>query len=194
MTLALPTTNYTLAYVAKEQTMAQWVAEDQIVGNVVPAAAVHVRPARDDDIAAIVAVVDENARLGHLLPRSAENIQSSLASWLVAEINGQVVGIGSLVDMSPTLVEVRSLAVLPAYRSYGIGAHLVDALVDQARERGIPTIFALTRAVSFFTRLGFVISARESFPEKVWKDCVVCPLQHHCDETAVVFEMGRELP
>ena len=159
-----------------------------------PADAPLVRPAEDPDIFAIVAVVNENARMGHLLPRSPENIRSSLPNWLVAEVGGRVVGIGSLVAMNPALVEVRSLAVLPEYRAYGIGALIVRELVEQARARGIPTVFALTRAVSFFERLGFVITDKERFPEKVWKDCVICPLQHACDETAVVFEMGRELP
>ena len=163
------------------------VAEDAIYAA--PAGAPTVRPAEESDIFAIVAVVNENARLGHLLPRSPENIRASLPSWLVAEVGGRVVGIGSLVAMSPTLVEVRSLAVLPEFRAYGIGALIVRGLVEQARQRGIPTVFALTRAVSFFTRLGFAISSRERFPEKVWKDCVICPLQHACDETAVVLEL-----
>jgi amino-acid N-acetyltransferase len=165
------------------------VAEDEIETRVAPEQAPVIRPATEADVLAIVGVVNENARLGHLLPRSAENIRASLPNWLVAEVGGLVVGIGSLLSMSPTLVEVRSLAVLPNYRRYGVGALLVRGLVEQARERGIPTVFALTRAVSFFERLGFVVTDRDRFPEKVWKDCVVCPLQHACDETAVVLEL-----
>src|SRR5215207_11172071 len=134
-----------------------------------------IRPATERDVQPIADVVTANARHGQLLPRSAENIRASLRNWLVAEIDGKVVGIGSLLDMSPTLVEVRSLAVLPAFRSYGIGGLLVHGLVAQARARGIPTVFALTRAVPFFERLGFVVTSTERFPEKVWKDCVICP-------------------
>ena len=165
------------------------VAEDQIRAKGTLTHAPVVRPATEADVAAIVGVVNENARLGHLLPRSAENIRASLRNWLVAEVDGRVVGIGSLLTMSPTLVEVRSLAVLPSYRRYGVGALVVRGLVEQARARGIPTVFALTRAVGFFERLGFSVSDRARFPEKVWKDCVVCPLQHACDETAVVLEL-----
>ena len=168
------------------------VAEDQVYITTIPAGAPLVRPATESDIQAIVGIVNENARLGHLLPRNAENIRASLPKWLVAEVDGQVVGIGSLLAMSPMLVEVRSLAVLPDYRRYGIGALLVRGLVEQARERGIPTVFALTRAVSFFERLGFVVTDRGRFPEKVWKDCIVCPLQHACDETAVVYELSPD--
>ncbi|HJZ48609.1 MAG TPA: GNAT family N-acetyltransferase [Roseiflexaceae bacterium] len=148
-----------------------------------------IRPAAERDVQAIADVVNAHARQGQLLPRSAENIRASLRNWLVAELEGRIVGIGSLLDMSPTLVEVRSLAVLPAYRSYGIGGLLVRALVERARARGIPTVFALTRAVPFFERLGFAVTDRQRFPEKVWTDCVICPLQDRCDETAVVLEL-----
>src|SRR6476646_5874201 len=123
-----------------------------------------IRQAIERDVQAIADVVAANARHGQLLPRSAENIRASLRNWLVAEVEGRVVGIGSLLDMSPTLVEVRSLAVLPTYRSYGIGGLLVRDLVERARARSIPTVFALTRVVPFFERLGFVVTDRERFP------------------------------
>ena len=148
-----------------------------------------IRQATERDVQAIADVVTANARHGQLLPRSAENIRASLRNWLLADMDGRVVGIGSLLDMSPTLVEVRSLAVLPAYRSYGIGGLLVRGLVERARARGIPTVFALTRAVPFFERMGFVVTDRQRFPEKVWTDCVICPLRERCDEIAVVLEL-----
>ena len=165
------------------------VFEDQVYITAAPSGAPIVRQATEADVHAIAHIVNENARQGHLLPRSPEKIRHSLPHWLVAELNGVVVGIGSLVEMSPTLVEVRSLAVLPAYRSYGIGATIVRGLVERLRERGFPTVFALTRAVSFFERLGFHVTDKERFPEKVWTDCVVCPLQLACDETAVAYEL-----
>lgn len=148
-----------------------------------------VRAAAEADVPAIVRIVAENARQGHLLPRSAENIRASLRSWLVAEVDGEVVGIGSLVEITPVLAEVRSLAVLPAFRSYGVGAAIVRGLVAEARRRRFPTVFALTRAVGFFEKIGFVVTGQERFPEKVWRDCVLCPLRQRCDETAVVMEL-----
>jgi len=163
----------------------------QFISVAAPLRQVSIRPAADADVQAIADIVNAHARQGHLLPRSAENIRASLPNWLVAEVDGAVVGIGSLLAMSPTLVEVRSLAVLPAYRSYGVGDQLVRGLVARARARGVPTVFALTRAVPFFERLGFTITAKERFPEKVWTDCVICPLKERCDETAVVLELNR---
>ncbi|MCS7290804.1 MAG: GNAT family N-acetyltransferase [Roseiflexus sp.] len=164
------------------------VCESQIF--VVPPRApdIIVRRAEEEDVDAIAAIVAENARQGHLLPRSVDNIRATLSSWLVAEVDGNIAGIGSLVQMSPTLVEVRSLAVVPEYRGLGIGQAIVRGLVDEARRRGFPKVFALTRAVPFFERLGFRVTAKEDFPEKVWRDCAMCPLQHACDETAMVIE------
>ncbi len=167
--------------------MATFVSEQDII--ITEQSEVIVRSAAESDITAIVAIVAENARQGHLLPRTAENIRASLASWLVAEVGGNVVGIGSLLVMNPVLAEVRSLAVLPQYRAFGVGAAIVKGIVAEADRQGFPTVFALTRAVGFFLKLGFTITDKERFPEKVWRDCAICPLQHACDETAVVLEL-----
>lgn len=163
----------------------------QAVAVAEPSTAVDVRPAQLGDIAGIVALVEENVRAGHLLPRSAAEIQAALPDWVVVVSDDRVVGIGSLVLMNPRLVEIRSLAVAADYRAFGLGALIVRELVAQAQRRNIPTIFALTRAVNFFLRLGFVITDKERFPEKVWRDCVKCPLVTCCDETAVVYEGDR---
>ncbi|HEU5013784.1 MAG TPA: GNAT family N-acetyltransferase [Roseiflexaceae bacterium] len=171
--------------------MISQVLEGHVGTTLKPNKDVIVRAATEADIEAIVAVVNENVRQGHLLPRTPENIRASLNTWLVAEVDGQVVGIGSLLKMSDVLVEVRSLAVLPAFRSYGVGAKIVQGLVEEARRRGFRTAFALTRAVHFFEKLGFTVTNKERFPEKVWTDCAICPLRHACDETAVVLELGR---
>jgi len=151
--------------------------------------AIVIRRATCADVDRIAAIVNQHARAGHLLPRSANNIRATLHSWIVAEVDGLIVACGSLLEMNPTLVEVRSLAVLPAYRSHGLGAQIVRELVSEARQRGVPTVFALTRAVPFFERLGFEVTNKERFPEKVMQDCVICPLQRCCDETAVVLDL-----
>jgi amino-acid N-acetyltransferase len=173
----------------KEADLTTLVSEGQVAVAPTPSAQVMVRRADEADVPAIVRIVAENVRQGHLLPRSAENIRASLPTWLVAELDGEVVGIASLLEMTPVLAEVRSLAVLPAFRSYGAGAALVRGLIAEARRRRYPTLFALTRAVGFFEKLGFTVTGQERFPEKVWRDCVLCPLQQRCDETAVVLEL-----
>jgi len=150
---------------------------------------INIRKATLADAAQISALVDLGVSEGQLLPRSPEMIGASINDWMVAEDGERIIGIGSLLEMSPVLLEVRSLVVAPKYRKFGIGAKIVDGLVDEARARDVPTVFALTRAVAFFERRGFVVTDKENFPEKVWRDCIVCPVRFNCDETAVVMKL-----
>ena len=138
------------------------------------------------DAPAIADLVNLGEREGQLLPRSLEFVRASIGDWIVATDHENIIGAGSLLEMSVALSEVRSLVVAPAYRQNGVGAKIVDALVDEAHARGIPTVFALTRAVPFFEKQGFIVTEKENFPEKVWRDCVICPVRHACDEVAMV--------
>ncbi len=151
-----------------------------------------IRRATLADAQAIADLVNLGEREGQLLPRSLESICASIGDWVVAQDSRGIVGVGALVEMSPVLSEIRSLAVAPAYRKFGIGGKIVDALVGEARARGIPTVFVLTRAVLFFEKQSFIISDKENFPEKVWHDCNICPVQFACDEVAMVKSVGSQ--
>ena len=87
------------------------------------------------------------------------------------------------------VAEVRTLAVRPDHHGRGLGGHLVEYLVADARALGLPRVIALTREVPFFERCGFVVVPRESLPRKVWTDCVRCPKRHACDEVAVALDL-----
>lgn len=153
--------------------------------------AVTVRMATAGDVDGIVALVNLHARRGNLLPRSRQAISHSLGNWLIAEAAGELLGCVSLLRYTSGLVEVRSLAVKDQTQGRGIGSKLVKALIEEANQRQIPTLFALTRAVGFFQRCGFIITDKSRFPEKVWHDCQKCPLVDNCDETAVVMELMK---
>lgn len=155
------------------------------VPSVVPTT-IALRKATLADAPAIADLVNTGQREGQLLPRSLESICASIDDWIVALDDERIIGAGSLVEMNPALAEVRSLVVAPAYRKFGIGAQIVHALCALARERNISTVFALTRAVLFFEKIGFHITEKENFPEKVWRDCSICPVQLACDEVAMV--------
>jgi len=151
-----------------------------------------IRRATIADAQAIADLVNLGEREGQLIPRTIDSIRNSIDDWMIAESDERIIGVGSLVEMGPTLTEVRSLAVAPHFRQFGIGAKIVAALLDLAREREIPTVFALTRAVRFFEKQGFVVTTKNNFPEKVWRDCIVCPVRDACDEVAVVKSVASQ--
>ena len=67
-----------------------------------------------------------------------------------------------------------------------MGSLLVATAIEQARELGVPTVFALTLEPEFFKKNQFDVVPKEALPMKVWSDCARCPKQDHCDEIAVV--------
>lgn len=66
----------------------------------------------------------------------------------------------------------------------------MKALITLAQSRKVPTLFALTRVAPFFSKLDFSPSEKERFPEKIWRDCQLCPIQDNCDESAVVIHLN----
>jgi len=147
------------------------------------------RKATAKDVPGIVGLVAGYSERGELLPRGFEEIASGLDDWVVAVWGDTVKACGSLVRYTPELSEVRSLAVSEKAKRNGLGLAITQALIDEALSRGVHTLFALTRAASFFQKLGFEVSLTERFPEKVWRDCRLCPIQDRCDEVAVVMNL-----
>ena len=154
----------------------------------------NIRPAHPEDVPEILFLVNEHARRGDLLPRTAASIHDTLNDWLIAKDEaGAIVACVCLYNYSPALAEVRSLAVHDRAKGGGWGSTLLKAIILEARRRDIQTLFALTRAVRFFQRGGFELTSRERFPQKVWRDCRHCALIDRCDETAVVLNLVHPL-
>lgn len=144
------------------------------------------RPARETDVAPLLTLINGYAERQLLLRRSEESLRARLGDFLVAERATEVVGCGALSELGPGLGEVRSLAVRSDQTGRGVGHALVERLVDWAHERGFTQVLSLTRRVSFFQALGFEITDRRLFEEKLRSDCQTCPLNLCCDETALV--------
>ncbi len=153
------------------------------------AASVVVRAARPADVDALAALVAEFARRGDVLPRAAAAIRVTLGDWVVGVAGDEVVACGALFRYGPGLAEVRTTIVRDDWQGTGLGRRIVEAVVAMAAERGVATVFTLTRRAPFFERLGFVATEKAAFPEKVWKDCRTCPLIDACDETALRLDV-----
>jgi len=148
----------------------------------------HLRKAQDADVPALFRLINGYARRNLLLPRTEPSLQARLGDFLVAEANGEVVGCGALSPLGPGLGEVRSLAVRADHAGHGLGSRIVRALMDQAVEQGLLEVLSLTRHVSLFASLGFTVTRRERFLDKLAADCVACPMNSNCDETALLWE------
>jgi amino-acid N-acetyltransferase len=147
---------------------------------------VQCRKATVADVEALHALIQDYADKGIMLPRSREALTRHIDSFVVAEDEGRLVGCGSLFRLGSDLVEIRSLGIAEGYKGQGIGTRMVDMLIAEARAQNVPKVMALTYQVSFFQKNGFHVVDKEIFPEKVWTDCVHCPKQSRCDETALL--------
>lgn len=115
-----------------------------------------IRGARTSDVRTIRSFIDAYSSDGRLLSKATVTLFEDIQEFLVAEVDGDVVGCGALHVMWEDLAEVRTLAVDPARAGQGIGSALLVALLDRAREVGVKRVFCLTFAVPFFSRHGFV--------------------------------------
>ncbi|MBC3190855.1 amino-acid N-acetyltransferase [Pseudonocardia sp. C8] len=119
-----------------------------------PAPTVHVRRARTPDVRAIRELVDEYAGRV-LLAKETVTLYEAVPEFLVAEIEGKVVGCGALHVLWEDLGEIRTVAVSPSVLGRGVGHTIVDALIEGARELGLQRLFVLTFEKQFFARHGF---------------------------------------
>ncbi len=125
-----------------------------------------------------------------LLWRTPEDILAHKDNFFVAQARDEIIGCVALQDYGDGLYELRSLAVKEGHGGLGLGSSLVRAVVQEAGKRRGRELFALTKKVDFFRKLGFGIEPKERFPQKVWKDCQLCNKRDHCDETAVAVRFS----
>ena len=123
---------------------------------------------------------------GTLLPRTLAEICENVRDFVVLENEGRTIGCGALHLYGTHLAEIRSITVGPRVQGQGGGSRLMKALMAEAKRHRVDCICLFTRAPEFFTRQGFQIAQREDLPDKIYKDCHVCPRFHRCDEVAMV--------
>ncbi len=123
---------------------------------------------------------------GTLLPRNFPEICENVRDFVVLEHRGRIIGCGALHLYGQHLAEIRSITVDPLHQRSGGGKRLVDALLEEAEKHKVTCICLFTRKPEFFSHLGFTIAQREDLPDKIHKDCCVCPRYHCCDEVAMI--------
>lgn len=163
-------------------------------------AAVTLRTAVPSDVPAIHRLITDNLEVGHLLPRSSEDVERHVARFIVAAVDDAVVGCAELAPLSAKVAEVRSLVVAESFRGRHIGPQLVAEVATTATASGFSTLCAFTHEPSHFVRMGFTIVPHIWVPEKIAHDCTACPLFRRCGQHAVMLALrpgvtiGPELP
>ena len=122
------------------------------------------RRARLADVEAIHQINERYARRGILLSRTPEEVAEQIATFRVAELDGEVCGIVALRDFGEGIGELRSLAVRESVQGRGMGDMLVRAVVRDAREGGIGSLYVLTANPGYFSMHGFVEVGWEDLP------------------------------
>ena len=61
-------------------------------------------------------------------------------------------------------IELTGIGVLPEWRDRGVGAHVVERLVDTAAADGFETVYVLTDQPDYLTQFGFEAVATEDLP------------------------------
>ena len=147
------------------------------------------RQAVPADAAAIHRLIVDNLELGHLLPRTFDDVSTNAPRFTVAESDGRVIACAELAPLSATVAEVRSLVVETEARGRQIGPRLVADLAARAIARGCSTLCAFTHDPSHFVRLGFSIVPHVWVPEKIAHDCTACPQFRRCGQYAVTLPL-----
>ncbi len=170
-----------------------------------------IRRATIADVPAMARIINDAAEFGLMLPKSLAVLYENVREFHVAvEADGggdqgagngefskpqtpnpnspseRVVGVCGLSIVWANLAEVASLAVEKDQRGKGLGKLLVQTVLEEARQLGIPRVMTLTYERVFFEKLGFSVLDRQELPLKVWSECVRCPKNQACDEIAMV--------
>ncbi len=149
-----------------------------------------IRRAHVDDVEQMASLINGYAAQGLMLPKTEAQLYNNLRDFIVADVDGSVVGCAGLKITWRNLAEIVSLAVAQEWQGRGLGRGLCEPLIEDARALSIPTVFTLTYQVAFFAKLGFELVAKTTLSQKVWQDCQFCPKQECCDEIAMILRLS----
>lgn len=148
------------------------------------------RKARVDDVGAVFELLRGPTQEGVILPRSRVDLYHELRDFFIWDgAGGGIVGVAALRIWWNDLAEIRSLVVSPSGRGKGVGQRLVDACLDEALMLGLNRVFVLTFRPDFFGRFGFEGVEKQSLPQKIYNDCVLCAKFPDCDEEAMLLSL-----
>jgi amino-acid N-acetyltransferase len=152
-------------------------------------ARITLRSAAEGDAKKLHALIQANLAEGRLLPRTLDELKVHAGRFVVAVRSRKIIGCAELAPLSTQVAEVRSLAVDGNARGNHVGVAIVDELRRRARRNGFEKLCAFTHAPGYFIHMGFSIVPHLWLTEKVFTDCVKCPLFRECGQYAMVVPL-----
>jgi amino-acid N-acetyltransferase len=114
-----------------------------------------IRAAKTTDVKKIRAIVDTYAVERKLLSKETVTLFESVQEFVVAEVDGEVVGCGALHVLWEDIAEVRTVAVVEQMHGKGVGHLILENILARAKAVGVKKVFCLTFETKFFGSHGF---------------------------------------
>jgi amino-acid N-acetyltransferase len=114
-----------------------------------------VRAAKTGDVKKIRKIVDAYTDERRLLFKATVTLFEAVQEFVVAELDGEVVGCGALHVLWEDLAEVRTVAVIEEMHGKGIGNQIMIKILENAKDIGVKKVFCLTFETKFFGAHGF---------------------------------------
>ncbi|AOW77573.1 amino-acid acetyltransferase [Colwellia sp. PAMC 20917] len=159
--------------------------------NAQRAAAMSVRRARMSDVDSIYQLTNFWADKGEILPRSRDNIIHDIQNFVVAELDGKVVGSASLYIYQTGLAEIRSVVLQDDAQQQGQGKALIQYLLEFAYQMELEQIIVLTYIPKYFQQLGFNLIDKSSLADNIIEDSEPSPHKDPADEVAMEYILSQ---
>ena len=140
-----------------------------------------IRRARKADLESVKRLLAENRLPSDHLEGKVDGL------YVVEDEDGVISGSACLCPGQP--MELRSVCIKHDVRERGWGRRLVEAVLEEATEKGFTTLYLRTGATGFFARLGFRELPKEDLG-RIWEGCSGCPRlgTDECRHVPMIYE------
>jgi amino-acid N-acetyltransferase len=121
-----------------------------------------------------------------LLPRTRLDLVRGLRDFVLAEEDGELIGLASVSLVDVHLAEVGAVVCERPERLN----ELMDAVLDEARTMGVDRAFVLAPDPAPYRALGFEPTELSALPEKRDRQCLRCPRLPRCRQVPLVRSLG----
>jgi amino-acid N-acetyltransferase len=125
------------------------------------------RLATNDDVAAILSLIEPLIADGTLVSRGPDIIERDIEQFSLLEHDGKIFGCAALYPYSQQMGEMACLTVSQASQGTGDGERILKHIEQRAKAAGMKQLFVLTtRAMHWFMKRGFKPASVKDLPQE----------------------------